>query len=67
MSMQTITTTATGSHHGIAEDGRGVLTLRHPDRAPSATIDLPAEVARELDRVLFGVEPTRAASRRRPQ
>ena len=40
----------------IAEDGRGVLTVRHPDQAPSATVDLPAEVARELDRVLFGGE-----------
>jgi len=40
----------------IVADGRGVLTLSHPDRTPDQVVLLPADVARELDRVLFHVE-----------
>lgn len=40
----------------IAEDGGSVLTLGHYDGTPDATIALPDDVARELDRVLFYVE-----------
>jgi len=40
----------------IVADGRGVLTLSHWDRTPDGVVLLPADVARELDRVLFHVE-----------
>ena len=41
---------------GIVPDGRGVFTIRNPDRGPDRVVLFPADVARELDRVLFHVE-----------
>lgn len=40
----------------IAEDGGARLTVTHPDRRPDDTLPLPSDLARELDRLLFGVE-----------
>ena len=40
----------------IAEGGESVLTVGHFDGMPDVTIALPADVARELDRVLFHLE-----------